>query len=118
MPHGQSWLSYIPGYEGFEHFVQSFGTSWLFHSPVHIQHLAAMLLTALLMLLLALRARGQLVGSQGDILPDRKLTARNIVELLMDGVLTIMEFAMPYQAALRHFWLVGTLAFFILFSNM
>ncbi len=118
MPHGQSWLSFLPGYHAFEHWIAGFGPSWLFKGPVHVQHLAAIVLTALFMLLLALRARGQLMAAKGDILPDRKLTARNIVELIMDGILTIMQFAMSYQAALRHFWLVGALAFFILFSNL
>lgn len=119
MPHGESWLSYIPGFHAMEHAVHGFGSkAWLFGDPVHVQHLAAILLTSLFMLLLALRARGQLTRAKGDILPDRTLTARNAVELMMDGILTIMQFAMPYAASLRHFWIVGTLAFFILFSNL
>jgi F-type H+-transporting ATPase subunit a len=118
MPHGQSWLSYLPGYHEFEAGIQSLGPSWLFHGPVHAQHLAAMLLTALVMLLLAVRARSQLLTAEGNILPDKRLSARTLVELLMDGILTIMQFAMPYRAALRHFWIVGTLGFFILFSNL
>ncbi|MCK6544396.1 F0F1 ATP synthase subunit A [Myxococcota bacterium] len=118
MPHGQSWLSYVPGYHALEHWVEGYGPAWLFHGPVHVQHLAAILLTALIMLLLSLRARGQLAAAGSDILPDKTLTARNVIELMMDGILTIMQFTMPYQAALRHFWIVGTLAFFILFSNL
>src|SRR5215472_8110643 len=117
MPHGQSWLIFVPGYHELEESVQRFGPTWVAHSPVHIQHIAAMLLTSLVMLLLAIRARTQLAAA-GDVLPDKRLTARTIVELLMDGVLTIMQFAMPYRAALRHFWIIGTLAFFILFSNL
>lgn len=118
MPHGQSWLSWLHGFHEIEHWIHGFGPSWLFGSPVHVQHLFAIVLTSLFMLLLAIRARGQLMAAKGDILPDRKLTARNIVELIMDGILTIMQFAMSYQAALRHFWIVGALAFFILFSNL
>lgn len=116
MPHGQSWLSYLPGFHALEQAIQSFGPSWLFQGPVHAQHVAAILLAALIMLLLALRARAQLIG--GDILPDARLSSRAVVELLMDGVLTIMQFAMPHAAAVRHFWIVGTLAFFVLFSNL
>lgn len=118
MPHGQSWLSFLPGYRQLEQWIQSFGPSWGFQGPVHAQHIAAIVLTALIMLLLALTARAQFARSQGDILPDKGLTSRNIVELLMDGVLGIMEFAMPRPVALRHFWFIGTLAFFILFSNL
>jgi F-type H+-transporting ATPase subunit a len=117
MPHGQSWLSFIPGYHELEEAVQRLGPSWVFNGPVHMQHIAAILLTTLIVLLLSLRARRQL-ATAGDILPDARFSSRALVELLMDGVLTIMQFAMPYAAALRHFWIVGTLAFFILFSNL
>jgi len=68
--------------------------------------------------LLALSAKAGFSKSKGDILPDSKLTARNLMELLMEGVLTIMQSAMPRAAAIRHFWLIGTLGFFILFSNL
>lgn len=118
MPHGESWLSYFPGYHTMEESIRDFGSSWLFHGPVHAQHLAAILLTALVMLLLSIRARAQLLKAQGDILPDRKLTARNVVELMMEGLLTIMQFAMHQAASIRHFWIIGTLGFFILFSNL
>ena len=118
MPHGESWLSYFPGYHSMEETIGAFGSSWLFHGPVHAQHLAAILLTALVMLLLSIRARAQLLKAQGDILPDRKLTARNVVELMMEGLLTIMQFAMHQAASIRHFWIIGTLGFFILFSNL
>jgi F-type H+-transporting ATPase subunit a len=118
MPHGQSWLSFVPGYHALEGAIQSLGPSWLFQGPVYAQHIAAMILTALIMLLLAIRARTQLLTAEGDILPDKRFSARTIVELMMDGVLTIMQFAMPYRAALRHFWIIGTLGFFILFSNL
>jgi len=36
----------------------------------------------------------------------------------MEGVFMIMEFTMTRQAALRHFWLIGPLTLFILFSNL
>src|SRR5262249_44781141 len=117
MPHGQSWLSFLPGYHELEEAVEQVGPSWVFNGPVHVQHIAAMLLTALIMLILSIRARHQL-ATASDVLPDKRLSARTIVELLMDGVLAIMQFAMPYRAALRHLWIIGTLAFFILFSNL
>ena len=67
MPHGQSWLSYIPGYHEMEHAIQELGPSWAFKGVVHAQHLAAILLTALIMLLLALRARGLHRFSLGQV---------------------------------------------------
>jgi F-type H+-transporting ATPase subunit a len=117
MPHGKTWLSFLPGTSDAEAILESFGPSWMFQNPVHVQHLLAILLVTLFMLVLALFARRGL-GTSDDILPDDKLTARNFVEVLMEGVFTIMQFAMSRRAAIRHFWLIGPLTFFILFSNL
>lgn len=118
MPHGQSWLSFVPGYETLAEWLHHAGQGFLFASEIHAQHIAAIFLVLLLMSLLALAARRGLARAGDDILPDERLSARTLVELLMEGVLGIMQFAMSRSAALRHFWLVGTLGFFILFSNL
>ncbi|MCA9550156.1 MAG: F0F1 ATP synthase subunit A [Myxococcales bacterium] len=118
MPHGQSWLNYIPGYDALAHWLHGFGHGWLFHEPIHAQHVAALLLVLLFMFVLAMMARSGLNRAKGDILPDGRFTARNFMELLMEGVMVIMQFAMPRKAAIRHFWLIAPLAMFILFSNL
>ncbi len=120
MPEGQTWLSYVPGFHALEHAIQSFGTSWATNHAVHVQHIAAILLVSLVMLILSLAGRRQVAAaaSTNDILPDARLSARTIVELLLEKLLGIMQFAMPYEAAKRHFRLVGTLGAFILFSNL
>ena len=118
MPPGKSWLSYIPGYEGAQHAVESKIHGVINNSHAVIQHLAAIILVALFLLTLSVVARGQLNKAGDDVLPDDRFTARTIVELVMKFVLFIMQFAMPYKAALRHFPVVGTLGFFILFSNL
>ncbi|MEM6367284.1 MAG: F0F1 ATP synthase subunit A [Myxococcota bacterium] len=120
MPHGKTWLSFLPLSDDLHHMIEAYGRSWMFNNSVHVQHLLAIALVSMVMLLLALFARaGMSKGKvEGDILPDDKLTARNFVEILMEGVLTIMEFAMSRKAALKHFWLIGPLTFFILFSNL
>jgi F-type H+-transporting ATPase subunit a len=122
MPEGHTWLSLLLDklglYEPFEHLLRSFGPSWLFGHPVHVQHVLAMLMVALVMAAVAVTARGQLERAGDDVLPEAKLSARTFVELLIDFILGIMQFTMPYEAAIRHFWLVGTLGFFVLFSNL
>ena len=118
MPHGQSWLNFIPGFDALQHWLDSLGPGFLFHDPIHAQHVAAMLLVCLMMLLFALSARSGLNKAKGDILPEAKLTSRTIVELAMDGLLNVMQATMTRDAALRHFWIVGSLAAFILFSNL
>lgn len=118
MPHGKSWLSFIPGYGSIEEALAAFGRSFMFQNPIHAQHLLAILLVTVLLLLIALMARAELGATKDPILPDDKLTSRNLVELLMEGVFMIMQFAMTRAAAVRHFWIVGPLGFFILFSNL
>jgi len=94
------------------------GPSWFFGHSIHVQHVAAILLVTLVLLVIALFARRGLARTKDEILPDDKLTARNFVELLMEGIFTIMQFTMTREAAIRHFWLIGPLTLFILFSNL
>ncbi len=120
MPPHTSWLNFVPGFKALEHMLHDRGPGWLFKDPVHAQHIAAMLLVALFLIILSLAARSGLnkANEKENILPDKSLTARNLVEILMEGLLSIMQFTMSREAAIRHFWIVGTLGFFILFSNL
>lgn len=118
MPEHTSWLNFVPGFHALEHKVEAYGPGWLFQDPVHTQHIAALLLVILVITIFAFMARAGLSRAEGDILPDAKLTPRNMVELMMEGILTLMQFTMSRKAALRHFWIIGTLGFFILFSNL
>lgn len=117
MPPHTSWLNFVPGYEALAHALHDAGPGWLFSDPVHAQHIAAMLLVLLFLTVLALLARMGLSKADG-ILPDKTLTPRAFVEFLIESGLNIMQFTMSREAALRHFWLIGTLGFFILFSNL
>ena len=117
MPPHHSWLNYIPGYDKLDAWAHHQGPGYLFKEPVHIQNVAAMLLVVMVMLLLAIAARRGLSRAK-DVLPDATLTSRNVVELIMETLLSVMQFTMSREAAIRHFWIVGTLAFFILFSNL
>lgn len=118
MPHGETWLSFLPGFGSMAQTLHDLGPSWFFGHPIHAQHIGAIVLVTLVMLVLALFARRGLARSKDEILPDDKLTARNFVELLMEAVFMIMEFTMTRKAALRHFWLIAPLTLFILFSNL
>ena len=121
MPQHHSWFSFIPGFDSFEQAIQSLGNGegYLFGEAIHVQHIAALLLVMAFLFTLALFARSGLAKAKdGDVLPDEKLTARNAVELLMEGILHLMQFTMSREAALRHFWIVAPLAMFILFSNL
>lgn len=116
MPEGQSWLSLIPRYDAAQHAADSM--HGVMGGHVVVQHLAAMLLVSLILLVISVMARGQLASAGDDILPEDRFSPRMIVELVMKFVLYVMQFTMPYKTALKHFPLVGTLGFFILFSNL
>jgi F-type H+-transporting ATPase subunit a len=55
--------------------------------------------------------------SDEDLVPDGKLTVRNLMELLVSGILRVMEDSMGHMAQ-RFLFLIGALAVFILFSNL
>jgi F-type H+-transporting ATPase subunit a len=120
MPHGESWLSLLlkGPYGQLLHWVEGFGHGWFFGSHVAVQHLLSILLVSAFLFLFALRARSQLLAAGEDILPEDKLSARTMMELLLDALLKLMQFTMPYEAALKHVWIVGALGCFILFSNL
>lgn len=117
-PHPPLWLEHVPGYHAMEQWIHAHGHGWLFHSHVHVQHVAAILLVSLVMLVFAFLARAGLSNGKKDVLPDDKLTARNAMELFIEGLLSIMQSTMSREAAIRHFWLIMPMAMFLLFSNL
>ena len=73
MPHGKTWLSFLPFADDLHQMVEAYGPSWMFNNPVHVQHLLAIVLVSLVMLLLALFARAGMGKAKGEVLPDDKL---------------------------------------------
>lgn len=121
MPEHHSWFNFLPGYLTLEHAIGALsgGDGFIFDEKVLVQHVTAAILVVLVLALFSFSARRGLdKRAAGDVLPDAKLTPRNMMELLMEGILQVMEFAMSRKAALRHFWLIGPMATFILFSNL
>jgi F-type H+-transporting ATPase subunit a len=67
---------------------------------------------------LAFKARSRMIDTDAAVIPDDKLTARTVVEMLMDAVFGLMNDTMGRQNAKRFFPLIATCAFIILFSNL
>ncbi|MHB8765150.1 MAG: F0F1 ATP synthase subunit A [Deferrisomatales bacterium] len=108
------------------------GLSWLEHKfaitveegghlveqPAH--HVSNGILIVLIILCLVVLARSRVktdLNTDDDLVPDGTLTVRNTLELMVSGIMKIMEDSMGH-AAPRFLYLVGALAFFILFSNL
>ncbi len=112
--HDIYWTDFIPGLNWIqERFVNPEN-----HEPaLHVSN--AILITAII-LVLAVMARSKLkerIENDDDLVPDGKLTVRNLMEIMVSGVLKIMEDSMGHVAP-RFLYLVGSLAFFILFCNL
>ena len=81
--------------------------------PIGLQALAA---CTLVVLLLALWIRKDLATSDG-VIPSEKLTPRNFLELLLEGLVSLMRQTIGPEWP-RFVPLVGTLGLFILISNL
>ncbi len=117
----ETWFHLLPGVHNLEQGLQgALGKGWFGgNAPPSLSHLIMALFTMGLILFLALRYRKQLSSSkEGALIPEQRFNTRSIVELIAGGTLGMMEPIMGAHAARRFLPLIGTLAFFILFSNL
>jgi F-type H+-transporting ATPase subunit a len=124
MPHGESWFSLLPFHARFVAFARLFskpfsedGKTWYAHEDPGVQHIYAALLVLLLLAIISVVTDTSIRDSRGDLVPSEKLTIRNFVEILVGAVLRSMSDIMGEKAARYFLPLIGTCAFFILFSN-
>jgi len=108
------WTSFIPGLNWLEHHFVNPET----HAPAY--HVSNGILISLIILLLAVLGTSKLKRgemSDDDLVPDAKLTIRNLLELMVTGIRGIMKDSLG-AAAPKFLYLIGAFAFFILFSNL
>ena len=121
MPHGQSWFSLFSFHGRFQQYAgDTFGKdglTWLGHQPVDVQHIYGALFVLLLIAIVAVITYTSIRDSKGDLLPAGTLTVRNFVEILVGTAYGMMSDIMGKKAARYFLPLIGTCAFFILFSN-
>jgi F-type H+-transporting ATPase subunit a len=124
MPHGESWFSLLPFHDRFQHWAavlgQPFnedGLTWYAHEHPGVQHIYAGLFVLLLLAIIAVVTDTSIRDSKSDLVPAGKLTLRNLVEILVGACYKMMADIMGDKPARYFLPLVGTCAFFILFSN-
>lgn len=125
MPHGESWFSLLPFHESFRHavagiFGQPFndeGLTWYGHQPIGVQHIYGGLLVLMIIAVIGVATDTSIRDSKDDLAPPDKLTVRNFAELLVGAIYNMMCGMMDKKAARFFLPLIGTCAFFILFSN-
>jgi F-type H+-transporting ATPase subunit a len=117
MEHGITWLSFLPGYQQLEAYMQAQGRGVL-GNAILIQHVVAALLVALVVLFVAFKVRGALDrAGEGAVVPGPEVSLRNFVEVIFEALYGQMKQIIGPDCA-RYFPVLGTLAMFIFFSNL
>ncbi len=117
----ETWFSLLPGFKNLEAAIgHQLGKSVLDNEPVgHLGHVATALLAFALILFFAVSYRKKLdAAGDGGVVPASHFGPRAVVEIVGEAALSIMAGVMGEKAARRFLPLIGSLAFFILFSNL
>jgi F-type H+-transporting ATPase subunit a len=122
-PHS-TWFEFLPGYANLraslEHALARDWTWQMFQATYfQIDHVLSTLLVLAFLAFGASRYAAAVSGS-GDagLVPPPRFGLRNLFEMLTDAILGLMESVMGEKEARRFLPLIGTLFFFILFSNL
>lgn len=128
MPHGESWFTLM--FRGtflwdnvvalvtvFNQMMTGEPDSILANETGHVGHVFGALFILGLMALFAFVSFQKVKETQAALIPDEKLTIRTFVELLVGASYSLMADIMGPKAARFFLPLIGTAAFFILFSN-
>jgi F-type H+-transporting ATPase subunit a len=125
MPHEESWFSLLPFHQrllALAHVLgkpfNEDGKTWYAHATPGIQHIYAALLVLVLIAIVAVVTETSIRDSKNDLVPARTLTIRNFVEILVGATYRSMSDILGAEAARYFLPLIGTCAFFILFSNV
>ena len=124
MGHEASWFDFLPGVPVLRDNLQMYlGRQWtwqVFQSThFEISHLLGGLLVLVFLAVGAIRY-ATAVGGSGDagLVPPPRFGLRNFFEMLADAVYGLMEGVLGPKDAKRFLPLIGSLFFFILFSNL
>jgi F-type H+-transporting ATPase subunit a len=121
MPEHTTFFSYlIAMFPALGENMHNFGTTVLGHHVVSehgAEPLVAAVFVAILLVLLAARAKAQVADYEKSVIPDDKLTLRTFFELVIGYFYNMMKDMMGPTRAKKFFPVVGTGACFILFSN-
>lgn len=118
--HG-TWFRLLPGLENVEKAVaHSLGRSFLDKDEIHaLPHVIMTIFVMGILLYVGTRYRAHLkAAGDGGVVPESRLNARSFVEIISEAALGMMGGVMGRDAAKFFFPLIGTLAIFILVSNL
>ena len=120
MPHGESWFSFLPFYEAFQHWISDvFGPSYLESNPhLKVQHVLAYAVVVFLLVLMGFAIKKRLANPQDHVLPEGRLTPFSFIEMIISAVYNMSADLMGPKPAKYFLPLIGTCALVIFFSNV
>jgi len=118
----ETWFDLIPGLKNLEHYASHYmtRTQGLEQFPTHftLTHVYSVALVLVFVIIGAFAFRSQVSkGGEAAIVPPRKFGLRNLFEMFSDAIMSVASGVMGEANARRFLPLIGTLAFFIFFSN-
>lgn len=128
MPHGESWFSLAlrgtPIWENLENLVRFINLqitgeedTWYANMPVEVGHVVGAMFVLFLLAMFAVVSYNGVKNTQAAIVPEGHFSIRTFVELFTGTTLGMMSDIMGPKHAREFLPLIGTCAFFILFSN-
>jgi F-type H+-transporting ATPase subunit a len=119
----QTWFDLLPGFKNLEEYASLYlkrQWQWQAFQETHftLAHVAATLLVFLFLLFGALNFRAAMATPEGRLVPPARFGLRNLFEVFTEAFYGLMEQVMGAKNAKRFLPIVGTLAFFIFFSNI
>src|SRR5688572_5928301 len=124
MGHGTTWFDFLPGLPTLKANLQHYlGREWTWQvfqtTHFEITHILGGLLVLVFLAFGAIRYASA-VGASGDagLIPPPRFGLRNMFEMLADAIYGLMEGVLGPKDAKRFLPIIGSLFFFILFSNL
>ena len=110
---------YIPGVKELDHMIaDALGKGLLKGSDGSAAHVVVAILVTLFIFYLTFRYQSLRKKAENPLLPEARLNARSVVEILCDASLGLLEGIMGKTVARDMLPLIGSMAFFILFCNL
>jgi len=118
-----TWFDYLPGFHQLEEYSSSYLSRqwrWQAFQETHftLTHVGGAVLVLLFVLIGGIMFRRALATPEGRLVPPARFGMRNLIEVFTEAFYGLMEQVMGAKNARRFLPLVGTLAFFIFFSNL
>lgn len=114
---------FFPFYQSLLEWLWGSPLPWGHHSATgavvtSVDHVFVAMFVFVLIIVLALVVRSKVADVKSALIPDPKLSARTFAELLTEGIMGLMGDMMKPKEVKYFLPLIGTCAFFILFSNL